>query len=110
MSIQVPWPRFIDYFPPFVPWCDSVIVDDACPSTVGNDVSVYSVGENTIVSETGDVFVTVSSDVATLDSASAGDKSVTRSDFAVSMNNDGSIEYDRISSEAGTAEGSSGVC
>ena len=50
-----------------------------------------------------------SSDVPTLDSGSSGDKSVTWSDFVVSMDNNGSFEYETISSEGSTTEGSVGV-
>ena len=45
-----------------------------------------------------------------LDSGSSGDKRVTSSDFVVSVDNYGSITYERISLEGGTAEGSVGVC
>ena len=52
---------------------------------------------------------TESSNISTLDSGSSGDKSVTWSDFVVSIHNDVSIEYERMSSESSTAEGSVGV-
>ena len=110
MSTQVLWPMFVYYFSPFAPWCNSFIIDDGCLLTVGNDGSECSVSENTVRSVTGEVFVTESSDVPTLDSGSSGDKSVTWSDFVVSKDNDGSIEYKRMSAEGGTAEGSVGVC
>ena len=100
---------FVHYFSLFAPSCDSVIVDDGCLSTVGNDSSECSVGKNTILRETGDASATESSDVPTLDSGSSGDKSVTWSDFVFSMDNDGSIAHERISSEAGTGEGLVGV-
>ena len=51
----------------------------------------------------------MSSDVPTLDSGSSGDTSMTWSDFVVCVDKDGSIEYERMSSEGGTAEGSVGV-
>ena len=60
-------------------------------------------------SATGDASATESSNVPTLDSRSSGDKSVTWSNFVASVENDGSIEYERMSSEGGTAEGSVGV-
>ena len=50
------------------------------------------------------------SDVLTLDSESCSDKSVTWSNFVVSVDNNRSIEYQRISSEDSTAEGSAGIC
>ena len=109
MSTQVPRPIFVEYFSPFAPWCNSVIVDDGCLSNVGTDGSECSVGENTILSETGDASATESSDVPTLDSGSSRDKSVTWSNFVVSVDNNGSIEYERMSSEGGTTEGSVGV-
>ena len=89
--------------------CDSIIVDDSCLSTVGNDRSECSVGENTILSDTGDVSASEFSNVSSLDSGSSGNKSVTWSDFVVSIDNDRLIEYKRIPSEAATAEGSVGV-
>ena len=77
--------------------------------TVGNDGSECSVSENTVLSQTENTSVTDSSDVPTLDSESSSSKSVTWSDFVVSVDNDVSIEYERMSSEGGTAEGSVGV-
>ena len=109
MSTQVTRPIFVDCFSPFASYCDSVIVHDGCLSTVGNNSSECSVGNNTILSETGDVSAIKFSDVPMLDSGSSGDKSVIWSDFVVSLDNDGSIEYERMSSEPGTAEGSVGV-
>ena len=109
MSTHIPYAMFLDSFSPLVSWYNSLIVDDSSLSTVGNDSSEYSVGNNTILSETGDVSVTESSDVSTLDSGSPGDKSVTWSNFVVTMDNDESIEYERMSSEAGTAESLVGV-
>ena len=100
---------FVDYFSPFAFWCDSVFVHNGCLSTVDYDGYKYSVGKNTVLSETGDASATESSNVPTLDSGSSIDKSVTWSDFVVSVDNDGSIAYERMSSEGGTAEGSVGV-
>ena len=77
--------------------------------TVGNDGCECSVGENTILRKTGDASATQSSNVPALDSGSSGDKSMTWSEFVDSVDNDRSIEYKRMSSEAGTAEGSVGV-
>ena len=74
MSTQVPRPIFVDYFSLFTTWCHSVIVDDGRLSSVGNDGFKCSVGENTILSETGDASVTESSDIPTLDCRSSGDK------------------------------------
>ena len=68
---------FLDYFSPFPPWCDSVIKDDSCLSSVGNDSSECSVNENTILGKTGDALMTESSNDLTLDSGSSSDKSVT---------------------------------
>ena len=96
----------VDYFPPFATWCYSVIVVDGCLSTVGNNGSKCSVGKNTILSETGHMSATESSNVPMLDSESSTDKSMTWSDFVVSINNHRSIEYERMSSEDGTAEDS----
>ena len=77
MSIQVPRPMFVDGFSSFAPCCHSVIVDNSCLSTVGNDGSYSSVGEITILSERGDAFVTESSNLPMVDSVSSGDTSVT---------------------------------
>ena len=77
--------------------------------TVGNDGSECSVSENTVLSQTENTSVTDSSDVPTLDSESSSSKSVTWSDFVVSVDNDVSIEYERMSSEGGIVEGSVGV-
>ena len=106
ISSQVPLPLFVIYFSPFAPWCDCVIVDDGYLSTVANDGYECCVGENTILSETGDVSVTESSNFSTLEYGPSSDKSLTCSDLVVSVDNDGSIEYARISSKAGTFEGS----
>ena len=51
----------------------------------------------------------MSSDVPALDSGYSGDKSITCSDFVVSVNNDMSIEYKRMYSASGTTEGLVGV-
>ena len=109
MSTKVPWNMFVEYFSACAPWYDSVILDVGCLSTAGNDGSQYSVEENTILSEKGCASAPESSDVPTLDSGSSSNKSVTWSDFVVRIDYDGSIEYERMSSETGTAEGSSGV-
>ena len=53
------------------------MVDDGCLSTVGTDGSLYSVGGNTIVNETGDASVTASFNVPLLNSRSSSNKSVT---------------------------------
>ena len=53
--------------------------------------------------------MTESSDVSMLDSGTSINNSVTWSDSVVSMDNDGSIEYERMSSEGGTTEGLVGV-
>ena len=100
---------FVDYFSPFSPCCDSVIVDDGCLSTVGNNSSEYYICENTLLNETVDVSTPGSSYVPVLDSGSSGNTSVPWSDFVVSMDNHGSIEYERMFSEIGTGEGSVGV-
>ena len=73
--------------------------------TVGNDGSTCSVGENTELSETGDASANQSSAVPMLDSQCSGNKSMTCSNFVVRVDNDGSIEYERVSSEGGTAVG-----
>ena len=52
---------------------------------------------------------TESSYVSALDSGSYSDKSATLSHFLVIVDNDGLIEYERMSSEGGTAECSVGV-
>ena len=100
---------FVNYLSLFNPLCDSVIVDHGCLRTVRNGGSKSSVGDNTILYESGDVLATECSDVRTLDSGSCGDKSMTWSYFVVSMDYDGLIEYMRMSLEDGTAEGSVGV-
>ena len=109
MLSHVPRPMFVDYFSSFAPWCHTVIVDKGCQSTVGNDGFKCSVAKNTIVSETGDESAIECSDVHMLDSGSSGNKSVTWSDIVVCVHKDGSIEYERMSLEGGTAEGSIGV-
>ena len=91
------------------PWCDSVIIDDGWLLTLVNNGSVYSVGENIVLSMTEDTSATESPDGPTLDSRSSVDKSLSWFDFVVSMDNDGSIECKRISSDGGTAEGLLGV-
>ena len=109
MSPQVPRPMFVDCFSTLAPWYDSVIVDDAGLSTVGNDGSECSVGDNTILTVIGDASVTGSSDVALLHSRSSSDKRLTWSNFMVSVDKDGSIEYKKMSVECRTANGSVGV-
>ena len=109
MSAQVPRPMFVDYLSLFPPWCVLVIVDNGCASAFSNDGSQCSVGENTTLSETEDASVTESSNVLTLDAVSSDNTSMTWSKFVVSVEQDGSIEYDRISSEGGTAKDSVGV-
>ena len=109
MSTQVPWPMVIDYFSSFTPWCDSVITNDCCQSTVSLDGSECAIGENTLLSTTADTSVTESSDVPMLDSGSSDNKNVSYSDFVVHVDNDGSVEYERMSSEGATATGSVGV-
>ena len=88
MSAQVPRPMFVDYLSLFPPWCVLVIVDNGCASAFSNDGSQCSVGENTTLSETEDASVTESSNVSMVDSGSSGNKSVTRSDFVVRVDND----------------------
>ena len=109
MSTQVPYPVFVYYLSPFAPWYDSVIVDDGCLSTVGNEGSKCSVGENTALNETGDASATMASNLTTLDFGFSDSKSMIWSDFVVCVDNDGLIEYERMSSEGGTAEGLVGV-
>ena len=98
------WPMFVDYFSPFPPWCDSVIKDSSCLSTVGNNSFECAFVKNTILSETGDESATQSSDIPTLDSGYSSDHSMTWSAFVVSMDSDALIKYERMSSENGTAE------
>ena len=87
-----------------------MIVDDSCPSTVGNDVYGCCVTGNTILSEIGNAFVTKSFNIPILDSRSSNNKCVTWSDFVVSINSAGSLESDMMSSGDGTAEGLVGIC
>ena len=91
------------------PCCASIINDDSCLSTVSNNRSKWSVRQNTIHRETGDACVTESANVPKLNSESFSDKCTTGSDFVVSVYTDGLIEYERISSDSGTAERSVGV-
>ena len=77
MLTQVPRAMFVTYFSLFAPWCDSVIKDDSCLLTVGNDGSECSVDENTILSEIADASATESSNVLIVDSGSSRDKSMT---------------------------------
>ena len=72
---------FVDYFSTFTAWCNSVIIDNCCLFTVGNDNSKCCVGENTVLNEVGDVSTTVSFDIPAVDSAFSNDKSMTWSDF-----------------------------
>ena len=109
MSTQVPQIMFVNYFSPFVLWYNSIIKDTSCLSTVAKVGSTYSVNENTILSKTEDMSETESSSFPTLDSGSSNDKSITWSDFVVSMNNDIAIGYARISIEGGTASSLVGV-
>ena len=109
MSTQVPSPMFVDSLFLFTPYYDCIIVDYGCLSTVGNNGSECSIGQNTILCEPGDAFVLQSSNISTLDSGSSGDKSLTWFDFVVCVDNDGSVEHERMPSGAGTAEGSVGV-
>ena len=53
--------------------------------------------------------LTPTSDVSTLDSLSSRNKSVTGSTFAVSMDREGFIEYERMSVEDDSTEGSVAV-
>ena len=100
---------FVYSFFPFSPYCDSVIKYDSCSSTVSNDSSEYSVGENNMLCETGETSATESSNIPMLDSGFFGNKSVTWFDFVGGMDKDGSLEYYRMSAESGTAEGSVSV-
>ena len=109
MSTQVPQPVLVNNFSLFASRSDSIVIDNSCLSTVDNDVSECSVSRNTVLSKTGDMSATESSDMPTLDSGSFGDKSVTLSDLVLSMDNDGSIEYERMSLEGITAVGLVGV-
>ena len=63
-------------------------------------------GKNTIPRDRGDPSATKTSNVLMLNSGSSNDESMTWSDFVVSINNHRSIEYERMSSEDGTAEDS----
>ena len=98
----------VNYFSPFTSQCNSVIINDSCLSTLSNDDSACSVGVNSILSETGDTSATESSNFPELDSKSPHNKSMTWSDFVVSVDNDASIEHQRMSSEGGTTEASVG--
>ena len=109
MSTQFSRPMFVNSFSLFAPWCEPSITDDSCLFPIGDNATEFSVGENTILSETGDASISESSDVPTLDSASVGHKSVTWSDFMITMDNDGSIHYERMPSKCGTANGLVGV-
>ena len=104
MSTQVPHAMFVASFSPFTPYCNSAIPDNSCPFPIGNDGSIYSVRENTILSERGDVSASESSNVPILDPDSCTNESVTWSDFILCMCNDGSLTYERMSSEGRTAE------
>ena len=65
------------YFSLFALWCNSIINNDGCLSTVGNYGFACSVAENTMFRETGDASLTESCEVPVLDSGSSNDKSVT---------------------------------
>ena len=109
MWTPVPQPIFVNYFPPFAAWCHSVIKDNSCLSTIGNNGSECSVGKNTILTRIGDTSITESSYVPTLESETSTDKSLPWSNFVVSMDNDDMITHERISSEGGTVKGSVSV-
>ena len=109
MSSQFPRPMFVDNFSPFPPWCDSGIKDDSCLFTIGNDRSPCSVAEKTILSERGDVSVTHFSNVLTLNSRSFSNKTVTRSVCLVKVDEDGCVQYKRMSFKCGAAKGSISV-
>ena len=70
-------------------------MNNNCVSTVDNDASKYSVCKNTVRSEAGDVSATETSDIPILDSGYYRDKSITWSDFVVSVDSDMAIEYQR---------------
>ena len=97
MLPQVPQPMFVDYFSAFTSACDSVISDDSCLSTADSDGSNSSVGENIILSETGEASGTESSNVPILDCRSSNDKCLTWYDFVIRVDNNGSILYERMS-------------
>ena len=65
--------------------------------------------KNTTLSETGHVFVTLSSDLTMLHTESSKVQSVTLSDIVITMDHNESIEYEVISSAGGTSEGSVGI-
>ena len=109
MPSQVPYPISVNSFSPFAPQYDIVIDNDGCLSTVGNNSSKCSVGKNSVLNKVEDASATKSSNVRTLDSGSFGHKGVVWSNFVISMYDNGIIEFERISSEVGTPEGSIGV-
>ena len=92
MSTQVPHPIVVNYFFLFTLRCDPVTKDASCLSTIDNDGSTYSVSKNSILRETGSASTTESFDVSMLDSGFSDDKSMTGSNFGVSIDNDGSIK------------------
>ena len=49
MLTPVTSPMLVYYYSAFASLCDSVIVNDVCLSTVGNDGFEFSLGENTIL-------------------------------------------------------------
>ena len=100
---------FVNYFSLFGSCCNSVIIDNHCLSSVGNNGFDCSVAENTIFSDTGDALIRKSFDVPTLDCGSSSNQSVTWLDFVVSMDGDRLIEDKMMSSEGGTAEHSISV-
>ena len=62
-----------------------------------------------MLSEAGDVSATETSDIPILDSGYCRDKSITWSDFVVSVDSDRAIEYQRWSSEVGATTDLVGV-
>ena len=68
---------FVNYFFLFTLWRDFRFVDDGYRSTANNDAYECSVGENTKLSEAGDVYFTLCSAIPILDSGFSDDKSVT---------------------------------
>ena len=102
---QVRCPIFVNYFSQFASEYNSVLYDDSCLLTITNNSSKCSVNKNTILSAIEDASITESFNVRILDYRSSSNKSITWFLYDISINNNASIKYERMSLEGGTAEG-----
>ena len=81
-----------------------MIKDDSCLLSVSNDGGTCSVRRNISHNERENESASEFSHLSAVDSESFVNSNMIWSDFIVSVDNDGSIEYERMSFEGGTAE------